>query len=218
MTPTIDQPAPIRRRRRRGAALAEALIMLPAFFAIWTGVNHLTGVYQTKMINAQRVREATWRRAMKNCVDAAPPGVTVSSQDVLLPPDSEHDAVDEIDALGQAVPFFEVQARPLFGHADEGRASASYTKPTSLGGGSGTLEHATSVSCNEEAAGQRWEDLSVCREDGEQVVCDDLWYVFVEVAFHKLLWELDPCQEGLTGSCHTVGEYCASDPEACFGQ
>lgn len=138
------------RRRRRsllrdtgGAAMTEAVIMLPVLIVIWGIVLYIHFGFRDAQRNMATLRDHAWSHAYTGCNTTAP-------SPTILEEGMEFDGETSggISGLGSALRWV---ANNLF-FIDEfgGRRDVSIARPESLGGGSRTL---------------RWELLLVCNED-----------------------------------------------------
>ena len=68
------RPTKLRARRRRtgerGAALTEAVVAIPFFLVMFSGILYVGKLYETKLSTMRLTKEAAWNYAMCNCGDS----------------------------------------------------------------------------------------------------------------------------------------------------
>jgi len=121
------------RRRQRGAAMVEGLIVIPFFMLIFAGTMFIGGFFAKRIHLQNEVREETWKMAVSENCDGKAKG-NLKSMEI----------VDSSD-LG------ELSASPLAALCDKDFGSVSYTAKDShkVGSFDGKINATAMVPCNE---------------------------------------------------------------------
>lgn len=137
MTRPFHRSIPIarRRRRERGAAMAEALVAIPFFIIVFAATMFVGQVYKEKLATLRQSRLAAWSQAMKGCQSSGP-------NELKPPADSEIDDPNVKDAPGTEL------IQNGSGQADF-TATSQATASTIIGGTKQALKSRTVVMCNE---------------------------------------------------------------------
>lgn len=145
---------------QKGAAMAEAVIMLPAMILIWGIVLYLHFGFRDAQRNMATVRDHAWSHALGNC-HTTPPAPTEFADEGQFDGESR----GGISGLSDALRFV---TSTLFQIDEFGaRRSREIERPRSLGGGTRTLEWELLMLCNEQQRDDQdpfweiWADLGL---------------------------------------------------------
>jgi hypothetical protein len=147
----------IKRRNKRGAALVEAVVVIPFFIIIFASILFVGNLYKEKMRVMRLAKEGAWAFAMENCGNAGDPITTqgiprsdgapnggAGPSDTASPTNDTEDVGDEQKAGGD-----------MAGLVSKDYGSSSATVESSvgadgyIGGFSKPVKSYTRVMCNE---------------------------------------------------------------------
>lgn len=141
-------------RNERGAAYAEAVVMIPTFIIIWASILFISDYYEAGMNMTTRLRHCLWRYATDSCKGAKPATCREGG-------DSQPDD-GNFSAIGSITNQFQTTSGPMLPKEASFSAQTSVTLPEALGGSSKTLQAKRSIVCNEER-----KDLDIVSVFGE---------------------------------------------------
>lgn len=137
--------SPTRRRRQRGAAYAETVVMLPFFAAVWAGMIYMHKAYSSKIFTMAETRTCVWTYATNGC-QRVPPGCSITRGEA--PQGDRPSALDGLQrVLGSIGNILQI-TNPIAST----RVTRSVSKPRILGGGSLTVLAGQEMMCNTVAA------------------------------------------------------------------
>jgi hypothetical protein len=138
-------------RDQRGAAYAEAVVMLPVYLAMFALFGLVHNEAHQKMETLAQSRSNAWQRSNGGCEgedESCPSCMAVEGSDdgtVYGDIDGAINGVGEIPIVGS---ILEGMLDGLFGSQTTVRASATIERPRLLGGGSRTATSSYTVLCN----------------------------------------------------------------------
>lgn len=138
-------------RDQRGAAYAEAVIMLPVYLAMFALFGLVHNEAHQKMETLAQSRSAAWQRSNAGCEgedESCPSCMGVEGADdgtVYGDIDGAINGVGEVPIVGS---ILEGMLDGLFGSQTTLRASATIERPRLLGGGSRNATSSYTVLCN----------------------------------------------------------------------
>jgi hypothetical protein len=129
------------RRRQRGAAYAETVVMLPFFAAVWAGMIYMHKAYSAKVYTMAETRTCVWTYATNGC-QRLPPGCSITRGEA--PQGDRPSALDGLQrVLGSIGNILQI-TNPIAST----RVTRSVAKPGLLGGGSITVLAGQEMMCN----------------------------------------------------------------------
>jgi hypothetical protein len=144
--------AGVRRRRWRllhdeqGAAMTEAVILLPALILIWGIIIYIHFGFRDQQRNIATIRSDAWSHAFGGCNTTA-----TSPTQFVDAGDFDGESSGGISGLSDALRFI---TSTLFMIEEFGaRRQVSIARPSSLGGGSKNLDWGLLMLCNEDQRG-----------------------------------------------------------------
>ncbi len=130
------------RRRQRGAAYAETVVMLPFFIAVWSCIIYVHNAYAEKVKLMAKTRNCVMTYAYDAC-RTTPPGCTLSTGA------SGIEGPGEVDGfVGTLGSFGGGLLSAVTGASASSRMTSSVSKPRVLGGGSTSVLAGASMQCN----------------------------------------------------------------------
>lgn len=143
-----------RRRNKRGAALVEAVVVIPFFIIIFASILFVGNLYKEKLRVMRLTKESAWAYAMENCGTAGHPMTTTgiprsegTPGSGPGPTDSESPTdLSEADKAGGDKADFEAQKN--FG-SSEATMQSSVGADGYIGGFTKDVTSHTRVMCNE---------------------------------------------------------------------
>ncbi|MFO0649869.1 MAG: hypothetical protein U0326_26860 [Polyangiales bacterium] len=140
---SIEAPRSTRsRRRQRGAAYAETVVMLPFFIAVWSCIIYVHNAYAEKVKLMAKTRNCVMTYAYDAC-RTTPPGCTFSTGA------SGIEGPGEVDGfVGTLGSFGGGLLSAVTGASVSSRMTSSVSKPRVLGGGSTSVLAGASMQCN----------------------------------------------------------------------
>lgn len=132
----------------RGAAFAEAVVLIPFFIIVWASILYVHDYYTQKILTAQRSRNCAWRYAVSGCRDSGgcTGGTVINEGAGLVMTDLPGgDAVTRFASNRFASGVFEL----VLGRTAMARDSATVPMPRTLGTSGATARGRHSVMCNE---------------------------------------------------------------------
>jgi len=133
-----------RRRRQRGAAFTETVVMLPFFIGIWTCIIYVHRAYSMKVHTMATNRNCVMSYAFSACQQQAP-GCGNTSQahtDAGERPGDLNGLQSLLGGIGNSI------FGALAGQTTELRTTRNVSKPGLLGGGSTQVLAGNSMMCN----------------------------------------------------------------------
>src|SRR5690606_6953506 len=91
----------------RGHAMAEGVIMLPAFLLIWACINYSAQSFDKAVNLGAKTREHAWAHAIEGCQSGVPEGTEIMDATRASGP-------DYLMALGSALPIVRNDWPPLY--------------------------------------------------------------------------------------------------------
>lgn len=131
-----------RRRRQRGAAYAETVVMLPFFIAVWSCIIYVHNAYAEKVRLMAQNRNCVMSYAFDACSRTLP-GCSVSRGASAV--DESGSAGDFVGTLGR---FGDGLLSAVTGATVSSRMNSSVGKPRLLGGGSTSVLAGNTMQCN----------------------------------------------------------------------
>ncbi len=140
---SIEAPRSTRsRRRQRGAAYAETVVMLPFFIAVWSCIIYVHNAYAEKVKLMAKTRNCVMTYAYDAC-RTTPPGCSFSTGA------SGIEGPGEVDGfVGTLGSFGGGLLSAVTGASVSSRMTSSVSKPRVLGGGSTSVLAGASMQCN----------------------------------------------------------------------
>jgi hypothetical protein len=154
----------------RGAASAEAVVVLPVFIIIFASVLYVRSQVLSRQAAETKARACAWAFSTNNC-GAIPPGC----EDIVRKVDGAAGVVDEIEKdllsargglVGPVVAkVIEPALKCAFGSALDANTKQSYQRPSLYGGGTATASGSYHLACNLahetliEVANDAWKSL-----------------------------------------------------------
>ncbi len=130
------------RRRQRGAAYAETVVMLPFFIAVWSCIIYVHNAYAEKVRLMAQNRNCVVAYAFNAC-QTPPPGCSPTRGS------SGSDAPDSVGGfLGTIGRFGSGILETITGASTSSRMTSSVRKPNTLGGGSTSVLAGHTMQCN----------------------------------------------------------------------
>lgn len=159
----VERPrGPLRRLLgdQKGAAMAEAVIMLPAMILIWGIILYIHFGFRDAQRNMATLRDDAWTHAFGGCT-------TSHGAPTEIAPNGAFDGESRggISGLGDALRW--VSSNLFFIDEFGARRRLDIARPRSLGGGTKTLE---------------WELLMLCNEQ-QRDDSDPLWEIWADLGF-----------------------------------
>jgi hypothetical protein len=144
------------RRSRRGAALVEALVVIPTFIILFASILFIGSLYRAKLRAMRLSREGAWSYAMADCGEPGDAMTTRYTRGAEVPAAGVHDegrAEPDGADLGEATAH--TRGAPQSSMASKSFGSAEATATTevaasgAIGGFSRQMRSRTRVMCNE---------------------------------------------------------------------
>jgi len=130
------------RRRQRGAAYAETVVMLPFFIAVWSCIIYVHNAYAEKNRLMAQNRNCVMAYAFDAC-RTTPPGCSLSrAPGGTDAPDSVGRFLSTLRGVGSGI------LETITGASTRSRMTSSVTKPRTLGGGSTSVLAGHEMQCN----------------------------------------------------------------------
>ncbi|MBL8600845.1 MAG: hypothetical protein JNK72_02880 [Myxococcales bacterium] len=138
--------APQKKRRQRGAAYTETVVMLPFFIAVWTCMIYVHKAYSTKVHTMAYNRNCVMSYAFEACRTQAPGCSNRASPhtDAGERPGDLNGLQSMLGGLGNSL------FGALMGQTTELRTTRNVAKPRLLGGGNTQALAGNSMMCNTE--------------------------------------------------------------------
>lgn len=140
----------------RGAAMTEAVVMLPAFLIIWGSILFVHDRYETFVTASAVARECAWRRATNACPDEDDADDNLDSLCKIEEGTDISDPWNGADPTADAqstVSFMESLSVIIGGKGLTARREEKLKRPKILGGEEETYRPGVALSCNERARG-----------------------------------------------------------------
>ncbi len=131
-------------RDTRGAAFAEAVVMLPAFLLLWAGINFIYQKQKAMQEALEESRKCAWAYAESSCSEA-PTGCIPKDQQEIT------DTTGASTKLGKARGGLDAVIGSIFGKPFGMITSNSVTPPKLIGGRAHSLKATQFMICNEAA-------------------------------------------------------------------
>ncbi len=130
------------RRRQRGSAYAETVVMLPFFVIVWSCIIYVHNAYAEKMRLMAQNRNCVMAYAFNAC-QSAPPGCNVTRG--ASGAEGPAEAGGFLGGLGS---FGNGLMTAITGASTSSRMTSSVTRPRVLGSGSTSVLAGNSMQCN----------------------------------------------------------------------
>jgi len=134
------------RRRQRGAAYAETVVMLPFFAMVWAGMIYMHKAYSTKVYTMAETRSCVWTYATNGC-QRVPPGCSITRGEA-PPGGARPGALDRLQSVLGTIGNILQITNPVAST----RVTRNVSKPRLLGGGSISVLAGQEMMCNTVAA------------------------------------------------------------------
>ena len=142
MTPNDASRSTRSRRRQRGAAYAETVVMLPFFIMVWSCIIYVHNAYAEKVKLMAKNRNCVMTYAYDAC-RTTPPGCSLTSGA------SGGEAPGEVGGfVGTLGSFGGGLLSAVTGQSTSSRMTSSVSKPRVLGGGTTSILAGNTMQCN----------------------------------------------------------------------
>lgn len=139
------------RRDETGAAMVEAVVMLPFFLLLFGLVLYVYREHEGRISASADARNCAWTYSANNCEGPLPPGCrtagSIRSEEIQAA--DVADGSDSILGALSGIPFVGMVIDAVFGTSHRFAGARTFERPKVMGGGERTVSRNYTMMCNE---------------------------------------------------------------------